>query len=172
MMATRIHRGTLRATRTAFTIIEVMIVIVLVLAIGGLVAYNLLGKKEEAQTGIVKIQMQQIGKALKDFRFTHDRWPTEEEGLKVLWEKDSMQDETGQKKWSKLLEKPLPTDPWGNDWGFRPVSEHGDETTYDLWSIGPDKQEGTADDIVTWEKEETGDTGTTGSGSGSSGSGT
>lgn len=147
------RREPMKLAGRGFTLIEVMIVILLILAIGGLVAYNLMGKKEQATTGIVKIQMQQIERALKDFHFTYDRFPTDEEGLRVLWDKEAMTDEEDLKKWTKLLEKPVPKDPWGNDWGYHQKSEHGDETTFDLWSIGPDKQEGTADDIVNWDAD-------------------
>jgi general secretion pathway protein G len=137
-----------------FTLIEVMIVILIVLLLGGLVAWNLMGTKDQAKADIVKIQMQSIQDALKQFRFTHDRYPTDEEGLKVLWDKEAMTDEQELKSWKKLLEKPLPMDQYGNEWGYRQVSEHGDEDTYDLWSYGKDKQEGTDDDIVSWEPEE------------------
>jgi general secretion pathway protein G len=153
------------ARRRAFTLIEVMIVILIVLALGGLVAWNLMGAKEDADANIVRIQMNTFRDALRQFRFDHGRYPTDEEGLAVLWDKERMTDEEGLKKWKKLIEKPIPRDRWGNEWGYRQVSEHGDPDTYDLWSYGRDRQEGTEDDIVSWETEET--DGTTGSGSAS-----
>ncbi len=136
-----------------FTLIEVMIVILIVLALGGLVAYNLLGTKEDAESKLAKIDMNTLGQALKQFRFDHGRYPTDDEGLEVLWNKEKMQDEEEAKKWRKLLEKPMEKDRFGNVWGYRQKSEHGDEDTYDLWSYGRDKQEGTADDIVSWDAE-------------------
>ncbi len=150
-----------------FTLIEVMIVILIVLMLGGLVAWNLMGTKEQAESDIVHIQMNQIGDALKQFRFIFDRYPTDEEGLKVLWDKTAITDETEAKKWKPFLDKPIAKDKWGNEWGYRQKSEHGNEDTYDLWSYGKDKQEGTDDDIVSWDK----DADTNGSG-GSSGSST
>jgi general secretion pathway protein G len=142
--------------RRAFTLIEVMIVILIVLMLGGLVAWNLMSTKDEAKADIVRIQMNTIQDALKQFRFQHDRYPTDEEGLRVLWEKEAITDEQEAQKWKKLLEKPIPTDQYGNEWGYRQVSEHGDEDMYDLWSYGKDRQEGTDDDIVSWDKEEDG----------------
>lgn len=156
-----------------FTLIEVLIVIFIVLALGGLVAYNLLGKKEKADADLGKIELNNLKSALKQFRFVHGRFPTDEEGLSVLWNKDNLTDEEAQKKWEKLFEAPMPKDRWGSEWGYRQLSEHGDESTYDLWSYGPDKQEGTADDIVSWNVEDEAggtDSGTT-SGSSSSGTG-
>ncbi|HYE60481.1 MAG TPA: type II secretion system major pseudopilin GspG [Phycisphaerales bacterium] len=164
-----------RGLRRAFTLIEVMIVILIVLALGGLVAWNLMGTKEEADVNLAKIQMDQIGEALKQFRFRHNRWPTDAEGIAVLWDKEKMTEENDLKTWKKLLEKPVPKDKWGNEWGYRQVSEHGDESQFDLWSYGPDRQEGTDDDIVSWETETdsgtTADSGSSSSSSSGSGSG-
>ena len=160
--------------RSGFTLIEVMIVILIVLALGGLVAYNLLGTKEDAENKLCKIDMNTIEQSLKQYRFDHGRYPTDEEGLEVLWNKEKLQDEEEAKKWRKLLEQPMPRDRFGNEWGYRQVSEHGEEDKYDLWSYGRDKQEGTADDINSWKTEDgasgsnssgsTGNSGTTGTG--------
>lgn len=163
-------RRTLRRS-SGFTLIEVMIVILIVLALGGLVAYNLMGTKEDAENKLCKIDMNTLEQALKQFRFDHGRYPTDDEGLEVLWNKEKMQDEEEAKKWRKLLEQPMPDDRFGNPWGYRQASENGEEDKYDLWSIGRDKQEGTADDINSWKSDEasgaSGATGTSGSGGGS-----
>lgn len=154
-------------SRGGFTLIEVMIVIVIVLALGGLAAYNLLGAKEDAEDKLAKIDMQTMQRALKEFRFEFGRYPTDEEGIEILWNKEKVTDEEEAKKWKKMLEKPMPNDRFGNQWGYRQKSEHGDEDTYDLWSYGRDKQEGTDDDIVSWDKaaESGGASPTSGSGS-------
>lgn len=140
-----------------------MIVILIVLALGGLVAYNLMGTKEKADDDLVKIDMNTLKQALKQFRFAHNRYPTDEEGLRVLWDKEAAVDEEVQKKWTKLTEAPMPRDRYGNEWGYRQKSDHTEEDTYDLWSYGRDKTEGTDDDIVSWDKDAeangTGDTG-------------
>jgi general secretion pathway protein G len=153
-----------------FTLIEVMIVILIVLMLGGLVAWNLMGTKDEAKAGIVKIQMNTIEGALKNFRLAYDRYPSDEEGLKVLWDKSAMTNEDEAKKWKPFLEKPVPKDDYGNEWGYRQKSEHGNEDTYDLWSYGRDKQEGTDDDIVSWDKEADSNGGGSPSSTGSKGS--
>lgn len=157
-----------RGGRRAFTLIEVLIVIFIVLALGGLVAYNLLGQKERAVDDMAKIDMGTLKQALKMFRFEHGRYPTDEEGLRVLWDKEAMTDEEQLKKWQKRLDEPMPKDRFGHEWGYRQKSEHGDESTYDLWSVGRDGEEGTDDDIVSWDKEAAAGGG--GGGSGTSGS--
>ncbi len=141
------------AARSAFTLIELMIVITIIVLLGGLVVYNLLGAKDEAKSGIAKAQMQQIERGLKEFRFKFDRYPNESEGLAVLWSRETLDPEAdpNETKWKRFMEKPVPNDPWDQPWNYRPVSEHGDETTYDLWSNGLDKEEGTKDDVVSWD---------------------
>ena len=47
----------------------------------------------------------------------------------------------------------MPKDRFGHDWGYRQKSEHGNEDTYDLWSIGRDGIEGNEDDVVSWDKD-------------------
>ena len=147
-----------------FTLIEVMIVILIVLALGGLVAYNLLGTKEDAENKLAKIDMQTLQQALKQFRFDYGRYPTDEEGIEVLWSKDKLTDEEDLKKWKKLLEKPMATDRFGNQWGYRQKAEHSEDDIYEIWSYGRDKQEGTEDDIVSWDVEAEGTTAPTDSG--------
>ena len=56
---TRNHRG--------LTLIEVLIVIAILLAIGGLVVVNLIPRKEQADIDVQKLQFQQIDAALKNF---------------------------------------------------------------------------------------------------------
>lgn len=142
-----------QATARAFTLIEVMIAIAIVVAIGAIAAYNLMGAKKKADVGLGTIDFQTLQKGLKQFNFNHNRFPTDEEGVKVLWDKTAMTDEEEAKKWEKLLEAPLPTDHWGNPWKYAQKGEHGNEDMYDLSSAGPDKQEGTDDDLISWPKE-------------------
>ncbi len=151
----------LRNARSAFTLFEVMIVIAIIVAIGGLVGLSVLSRKKDADKDLAKAQIKSIEDALEGFHLKYDRWPTEEEGLAVLWSKDTLSPDADATKWSAELKAPIPTDKWGSPWGYRPVSEHGDESKFDLWSNGPDKQEGTEDDIKNWSDEN--DTGGTGS---------
>lgn len=144
---------TARRARRGFTLIEVMIVIAIVVALGGIVALSVLGRQKDADRKMAEIDMNTIASAMKLFRFDHGRWPTEQEGLRVLWDTSALDAEADQSKAKKYLDKPLPTDRWGVAWNYRPVSEHGDQEAYDLWSNGPDKIEGTEDDVVSWSAD-------------------
>jgi general secretion pathway protein G len=50
------------------------------------------------------------------------------------------------------LKKPLPPDPWGQPYQYEYPGTH-DESLPDIWSTGPDKANGTDDDIGNWVEE-------------------
>lgn len=146
-------RSSRRYARRGFTIIEVMIVIAIILALSGLVGFALIGQSAKAKKGIAETQIRLIKSGIKAFYVDYGRFPSEDEGLAVLWNKSGMQSEEDQAKWTKYLESPVPTDPWGSAWGYRAESENR-EGEYDLWSYGPDKQDGTDDDINAFAAED------------------
>lgn len=135
--------------RRAFTILELLIVIGILLAIGGLVLYNVLGASEKADLKLVKVQIQAFQTGLAEFKSDMKRWPTSEEGLAVLWSKDAIQDEEETSKWGgPYVTEAKPKDTWGHEWVYRVPSEIDESKPYDIVSLGPDGQEGTEDDIT------------------------
>lgn len=142
-----------RRHAAGFTLIEVMIVIAIVLALMSLVGVALFARRDEAKVNLVKTDLGTMKQALKLFRLDYERWPMEEEGLEVLWNKERLDPESDQAKWKGYLEEPMPTDKWDQPWGYRAESDT-DPTQYDLWSNGPDKEEGTEDDILSRPRSE------------------
>jgi general secretion pathway protein G len=141
------------AARRAFTIVEVMIVLAIILILATLVAVNLRGSSKDAKLGAAKIGMRALDKALERFNDKFGRYPTDEEGLAVLWDKSKLQveNESDAAKWERLVDRAedAEKDPWGTPWGYRQKDESGDgsEDIFDLYSFGPDRQDGTEDDI-------------------------
>ena len=72
-----------RRVRRAFSLIELLIVIAIMLTLGGLVVVSLLPAKEKADVDVTKLQLDDFKRALDLFRLQMDRYPTEEEGLAV-----------------------------------------------------------------------------------------
>lgn len=140
------------AASRAFTLLEVMIVIVIILAIAGLVTVNLMGTRAKATAGKVEIQLKSIRDALNQFNLDFNRYPTDDEGLAALWDKTKLTEEADQAKWRPYMETPIPADDWGTPWVYRQVGEQAPEGKFDLLSNGPDKEEGTEDDINVWPK--------------------
>ncbi|MCA9288740.1 MAG: type II secretion system major pseudopilin GspG [Phycisphaerales bacterium] len=137
--------------RRAFSLIEVMIVIAIILAISGLVALTLFGRRDQAEADLARVEFDQLRRALNLFRLDFNRYPTDEEGIAVLWNKEQLDPEADQEAWKEYLDDPMTNDRWGNPWGYRQQSEETEDATkFDLWSFGPDGEEGTDDDIVSW----------------------
>jgi len=42
-------------------------------------------------------------------------------------------------------------DPWGQEYGYKFPGDVNTDS-YDLWSNGPDRQQGTADDVCNWTR--------------------
>ena len=133
--------------RRGFTILELLIVIGILLAIGGIVLINVIGAQDRADIGVTKVQMNALEDAIMRFRADMKRYPTEEEGLTVLWSSTALEDEEQLASWGgPYLEKPAREDQWGSPWIYIFPSE-SENFDYDLVSSGPDREEGTDDDL-------------------------
>lgn len=152
MLTKRRRHDSPRRARRAFTLIELLIVIAILLAIGGLVVVNLLPKKEEADINLMQAQIDQFDASLKYFKLAMNRYPTEDEGLRALWSRDAIEDEEEAQRWNgPHLENPNPRDTWGSEWIYRQPSEI-EGLAYDIISLGPDKEQDTADDITNHDR--------------------
>ena len=136
--------------RGGFTILELLIVIGIILAIGGIVTVNLMGMSDKADTNLTKVKIQNVGRALDNFKLDMKRYPTEEEGITVLWDKEVLEDDDTAKWQGPYLEEPAPKDTWGFEWVYRSPSDV-EGVAYDLISVGPDGEEGTDDDLSNLE---------------------
>ncbi len=140
-----------RAVRRGFTLIEVLIVLAIVLALSAIVGVAVFSRQDDAKLQLAQTDMNTIKSGLRMFRFDMGRYPTEEEGIAVLWNSELLETDADveESPWKgPYLQTPIPTDRWGNEWGYRGESEYGQD--YDLWSNGPDGEEDTEDDITSW----------------------
>ena len=147
------QRRRTKIVRRGFTLIELLIVIAILLAIGGLVVVNLIPRGEQAKADLQLVQFDQVDGALKQFRLDLNRWPTEEEGLAALWDKEAIEDEEDFNRWrGPYMEDKLLKDQWGNELIYRYPGEIRSESFYDIISPGPDKEEDTEDDITNHDR--------------------
>ena len=130
-----------------FTLIEIMIVVIIIGLLAALVGPRLFGKLTMAKQKSAKAQIELFGTALDALRLDTGRYPTTEEGLKVLREKPS-----GVEKWDgPYLPKEIPVDPWGKPYIYKCPGEQGE---YDLITYGLDGVEGGEgenQDVVSWK---------------------
>ena len=132
--------------KKAFTIIELMVVITIIGILASLVAPKFMGKLEGAKVKTSKAQLAMLSTALDSFNLDIGRYPTESEGLKVLWIKKDIRGYDG-----PYLPKPVEGDAWGNPYVYKVTS---DDHAYDVLSYGKDGKEGGDDknaDISVWD---------------------
>jgi general secretion pathway protein G len=131
-----------RRRARAFTLIEMMLVLGIIVVLMGVGIRMLIGNRQYAQEVAAEAQLQHIQTQLQTYETFNLRLPTTAQGLKALVEKPSTQPVP--KRWKQLLTE-LKPDPWGNPYQYRnPGTRNKDG--YDLFSFGPDGVE-SGDDI-------------------------
>jgi general secretion pathway protein G len=123
--------------KKAFSLIEIMIVIVILGLIASLVVPNLIGQSEKAKEKLVCIQMKSLKDSLDSFKIEEGSYPTTQEGLEALIKNPNPQKYKNYPQKGFLSSKKLPKDPWGNDYLY--VNNDGN---IDLISLGADGKEG------------------------------
>ncbi len=140
-----------------FTLIEVLLVIVIILMLAGALVVFVLPQQEGAEKNTTKLLLQNVETALDTYRLNMGRYPTTEQGLDALLTKPTFENEKLGDKWQGPYLKPGTKleDPWGNKIRYEladTTASTGDDANknaprYKLFSVGPDGQPDTADDI-------------------------
>lgn len=159
-----------RSVRSAgFTLIEILLVIVIILLLAGALVVFVLPQQEGAEKNTTKLKLSQIATALDTYRLNIGRYPTEQEGgLDALVKKPTYENQRLAEKWQGPYLKPGVelVDPWQHKIRYELI----DRTTeaektgppYKLYSVGPDGQPDTDDDIrLTVENAQSGVAATT-----------
>ena len=141
-----------RAHRSGFTLIEILVVIVVIAVLAGMVAPNVFKHVGEAKNVTAHSQIEMLGAALDSYRLDNGRYPTTAQGLAALWSAPS-QDPRPAGWRGPYLRKDVPLDPWGRPYIYKAPGEQN-PGGYDLVSLGADGQpggEGEAADVVSWK---------------------
>jgi general secretion pathway protein G len=128
----------IRKSAKAFTIIELMAVIVIIGILGGIVAVSVVGKIDKARVTATKASLKMLHNAVIQFKLDTGRYPTEDEGLKALIEQPT--DVTGWSQGGYLETTEIPKDSWGNDFVYQLSPESG--KPFVIISYGADGDEG------------------------------
>ena len=131
------------ATRQAFTLIELLLVLIILAILAGVVVRNFTGYTEHARQAAAKSDIETYRSALASFEANCSRFPTTEEGLQALVVKPA---DIDQNDWKHSYVDTVKKDPWGHDYIYRCPSTGGKD--FDLLSGGPDGREGGGDDIT------------------------
>ena len=139
----------LKSDRGGFTLVEMMLVVVVIVILAATIIPQFIGTTHDAKVGAAKGHVAELESAVERFYVHMDRYPTTEEGLKVLVDPPTSEDA---KNWRGPYIKQLRDDPWGNPIQYRYPGTHH-PTSFDLWSRGEGGQdggEGKAADIGNW----------------------
>lgn len=136
--------------RRAFTLLEVLMVIVILGLLVALVVPQFGRRAEKAKIDLAKIQITSLVSKLEEFKLDCGRYPDEDEGLEVLL--NLPDDEELEDRWAGPYVNPEKLqDPWDHDLVYQIPGEFN-ENGFDISSPGPDGQEGNDDDIGNWQK--------------------
>lgn len=141
------QRITPRHKRQGFTLIELLLVLAILVVLGSMTVAFFGGTRQSAYIDAAKGQIGIFEGAVDRYEFDMTEYPG---SLDDLLKKAS--DKDGPKGGPYLKGKEIKKDPWKNDYKFVAPGKKNPES-YDIWSIGPDKQDGTDDDIGNWDKE-------------------
>jgi general secretion pathway protein G len=125
---------------------EILIVLAILAVIIGLVLPNLIGSQREANKKAARIAVKGVEQAVEAYAVDH-------EGEFPAGTLDTLMHSPGNDtRWKGpyLKGNKLPTDPWGNPIQYQYPGTHQSDQGPDIWSMGPDKTSGTADDITNW----------------------
>ena len=144
MNVMKLNRLRTQRRNTAFTLVELVIVLTIIALLAGSGVYLMMGLTEDAQITRIETDVKTLQTTLMSYeRNNYSRPPTQEQGLRALWEKP----EPAPQRWRQYLEEPM-LDPWGQEYQYRYPAQKS-KKRYDIFSFGEDGVE-SEDDIGNW----------------------
>lgn len=151
MLRSRLLLRRRRSLRRGFTLLEIMIALAILGLLVGLAVTNLDTIFGGAQVKTAQLFVRQsIKLPLTSYRIHMGDYPSTAEGLQALITPPA--NRADQWRGPYLEPATLPVDPWGETYIYRYPGTHN-KTSYDILSKGPDRTEGTQDDIGNWTEE-------------------
>lgn len=133
----------------AFTLVELLVVIVIISMLGAFVAPRVFKQIGKSKRDLARPRLALVEDALERFAINCGRYPDDSEGLEALLAMPD--DETLEGKWDgPYLKRSLLLDPWDTPIVYIAEGEIN-PGSYDLISLGADREEGgegDAEDIV------------------------
>ncbi len=141
--------------RRGFTLMEMLVVLGILAILLALAVPRILGTQKKANISATESQLKLLRSCLQRYMLDMKEFPPTEQGLKALVKKPADLSEAKAKRWDGPYTEAgeLPKDPWGNDFQYEYPPKHGTTDFPDIWSMGPDGEDGTEDDIVSWSQD-------------------
>ena len=136
-----------------FTLTEIMVVIFIIGLLSGVVLFNVLGARTDAQVTTAQTNITRLANALEQYSLDAFDYPTQQQGLEALVEEPDNLPAGARYRRGGYINR-IPMDPWGRPFVYeRPGDKSG--RAYDLYSLGADGQEGGEEldaDIGNWDR--------------------
>ena len=126
----------------AFTLIEVMVVVIIIAILAAIVVPRILKRPEQARLVAAKQDVLAIQNAMGLYKLDNGFYPSTSQGIQALVTKPS--GSPTPQNWSGYLKK-VPLDPWNHAYNYANPGKHG---SIDIWSDGP---EGKNQEIGNWD---------------------
>ena len=140
----------MKTSRRAFTLIEILVVLGIIGMLATVLFRSVGGSYDKAQIKVAKIYIQAgLRTSLERYKIDLGSYPSTAEGLAALLTAPANATENWHGPYSEADGGKLQLDPWNEPYQYRFPGTHN-KTKYDLFSKGPDKTEGTEDDIGNW----------------------
>ena len=156
----KIKLNSIKKNKGAFTLIEILLVLVIIGLVATALVVNLMPQQAGAERNAAGLMIQDVKNALNTYRLNIGRYPTEDDGgLLSLVQKPTYENERLGAKWTGPYVRSGTTfeDPWGNSLVYEPADpefKQPEDPDYRLYSKGPNGLEGDEDDIGDKEQEE------------------
>lgn len=134
-----------RNKAAGFTLIEVMVVVVILGILAAIVVPRIMDRPDEARITKARQDIRALEAALNLYRLDNYVYPSTDQGLEALIEKPTSPEPPRWKEGGYVDR--LPQDPWQRPYQYLSPGSHG---ALDIYSMGPDGQPGTDDDIGNW----------------------
>ena len=137
-----------RDLRRAFTLLEILIALAIMGLLVGLAVTKLGGIFDGAKQDTAKLFVtESLKTALQAYKIHMGDYPSTDEGIQALLVAPANKAD----RWHGpyIDGSKQPQDPWLENYMYKYPGTHN-KGSYDLWSKGPDKIDGTDDDIGNW----------------------
>lgn len=137
------------ATASAFTLLEILVVLAIIGLVAGLAISKIGGIFDGAKIDTARLFVHTSVKLpLNTYKFAMGDYPTTAEGLQSLI--NPPQNNNGRWRGPYLESNKVPLDPWNEPYQYAYPGARN-KGSFDVWSKGPDRQSGTEDDIGNWD---------------------